>query len=192
MDDLLKQAFLTAKAMQDEIPVPELDSHSEAEPPRQEFNQNDIYRALVLLSDSLAASYAQVLIDLQDDQRLSWAGTAHEIRQILSTLLQVLAPDEQVEAQSWYRKVPNTTGPTQKQRARYILENRGAGSKERGTTEQIDIIDELVSSLVRATYGRASDAAHRFKRKDEIQHIHRYFVAIAYDLLDLGQEDSNE
>ena len=42
-----------------------------------------------------------------------------------------------------------------------------------------------IGDLVRATYTRASDAAHRTKDRREVRRIVRYFEAFAHDLLDL-------
>ena len=68
---------------------------------------------------------------------------------------------------------------------KYILEARRAGSNEHEVTEQVDLIEERVGNLVRSTYGRASDAAHRGKRRSEARRILNYFEAFAHDLLDL-------
>src|SRR5512138_3260970 len=77
---------------------------------------SEIFKALSRLSEPLANSYIQVKMDLDDSSRSSWAGTAHEIREVLTTLLRILAPDEKVTAQKWYRQEEKTSGPTQKQR----------------------------------------------------------------------------
>jgi hypothetical protein len=151
-----------------------------------DFVPNEVYTALLALSDTLAASYKQVQIDLNNPERVSWAGTAHEIRQILSSLLHILAPNERVVAQPWYSPVPRTSGPTQSQRARFALEQRGADSSERETIEKIDSFDEMVADFVRVTYARASDAAHTFKPGQEAKRIMKYADALIFDLLGLG------
>ena len=120
---------------------------------------------------------------IQKPDRLSWAGTAHEIREILATLLRLLAPDEDVICKDWYEQDPNTSGPTQKQRVRLILESNAANSNDRKMIEQVIDLDTMIGNLVRFTYSRASDAAHRFKSRWEVLRILRYFEAFAYDLL---------
>jgi len=151
------------------------------------LDRNDIYDALSHISGTLGNSYAQIKKDLQDTNRLSWAGTAHEIREVLRTMLETLAPDEAVTSQRWYRQDSGTSGPTQKQRVRYILQMRGAGSKERKVAEQVVSLDGMIENLVRATYSRASNAAHRFKNRNEVLRILRYFEAFAQDLLNLEE-----
>lgn len=43
----------------------------------------------------------------------------------------------------------------------------------------------MIENIVKATYDRASDAAHRFKGKREVSRIFRYFNTFAIDLLDI-------
>ena len=85
----------------------------------QQYNSNlqfKINEALEKALPELSRSYIQIYKDLQDPNRISWAGTAHEIREILTNLLRLLAPDENISKAPWYRKLNNTTGPTHKQR----------------------------------------------------------------------------
>jgi hypothetical protein len=166
-----------------------LGSGEEQGPPqpmsRRDEEVNEIYIALNELSEPLASSYLQVKKDLDSPSRISWAGTAHEIREILATLLRLLAPDGEVKTQKWYAQEPNTSGPTQKQRVRLILQRNGAGSKAEEVVTQVVRLEDMLGDLVRATYSRASDAAHRFKTKREVKRILTYFEAFATDLLNL-------
>jgi hypothetical protein len=110
----------------------------------------------------------------------------HEIREIVRNLLELLAPDEKLMGQPGFKLETNTRGPTHKQRARYILKQRGAGSKEQEVVAHIDLIEERISSLVRSTYTRASVAAHGAKGRTEVVRTLHYFRAFAHDLLDLN------
>jgi len=145
----------------------------------------EIYTALLAISEPLARSYVQVKNDLKDETRCSWAGTAHEIRELLATLLREMAPDDAVASQPWYKQDSNTSGPTQKQRVRYIMEHQKAGSKQAEVVQEVGNIEEMICNVVRAMYSRASDAAHRFKDRREVNRIMRYFDTFAVDLLNL-------
>ena len=46
-------------------------------------------------------------------------------------------------------------------------------------------LEEVIGGIVRATYSRASDAAHRFKARKEAARIVKCFDAFASDLLDI-------
>jgi hypothetical protein len=148
-------------------------------------DEDKIYLALKEVSESLANSYAQVKSDIKAENRISWAGTAHEIREILATLLRTLAPDNVVTIQPWYIQDPGIKGPTQNQRVIYILQQQKAGSKQTEVVEKVAGLDDRISDLVRSTYSRACDAAHRLKAHQEVVRILKYFEAFAYDLLDL-------
>jgi hypothetical protein len=151
----------------------------------QNYQTDPLYVALSKLSESLSTSYLQVKVDLEDDSRISWAGTAHEIREIVAHILRLLAADEAVIKQSWYKEESNTKGPTQKQRVKLILQNQSAGSKQKEVIELVANMENLIGSLVRATYSRASDAAHRLKGRKEARRLIKYFEAFANDLLDI-------
>jgi hypothetical protein len=146
---------------------------------------NDIYRALLNISEPLAVSYRQVKQDIEDNERTSWGGTAHELREILRVMLEELAPDDKVSHQPWFLKDKNSNRPTQKQRVRYILELHNAGSKACEVVEQVASFEDMIGNVVRATYSRASDAAHRSKSRREVARIIKYFDVFAHDLLNI-------
>ena len=179
------QRALNERAPEATRPLASPAPHIPQEEPARPLLSDPLYVALADVSQALADSYSQVRADLNDTSRRSWAGTAHEIREIVATLLRTLAPDAEVVAKSWYRQEPNTVGPTHRQRARYILEQHSASSKQRVVVEEIPVLDAMVGELVRATYTRASDAAHRMKGRSEARRVFRYFEAFAYDLLNL-------
>lgn len=151
----------------------------------KKVNYNEIHKSLYNLSPSLANSYAQVKRDLQDTERLSWAGPAHELREVLRGILEILAPDDEVISQPEWKLEKDAKRPTQKQKAIFILRRRGAGSKEEEVLKQINFIEELVGNLVRSVYSRASNAAHGVKDRREVVRLLNYFEAFAHDLLDL-------
>ncbi len=142
-----------------------------------------IYEALAKIELKCAQSYAQAYLDLADTARVSWIGTAHQVREALATTLRTLAPDDQVKAEKWVKPESQDGRPTQKQRVRYILQRRGAGNTEREVVEQVDLIEERVANIVRSTYARASNAAHAGTERKEAIRILRYFEAFAHDLL---------
>jgi hypothetical protein len=144
-----------------------------------------VEKALSALDPALARSYSQVCSDLVAAARLSWSGTAHEIREILARVLRILAPDEAVTKQEGYVQEKNTTGPTHRQRARYIAGQRGLGSKERDVAEHAGTLDSMAAEMVRDMYSRASDAAHRGKDRKEVVRLLKYLEALLHDLLDL-------
>jgi hypothetical protein len=144
-----------------------------------------IYSALNNLDPNLARSYEQVIHDINDRNKVSWRGTANEIREIVSGTLRELAPDEKVTRQKDYKQQPNTNGPTQSQRAKFIMSKRNASSKQSEFAKEVDMIDIRVAGFIRKFYDRASDGAHRSKERKEIRTLHSYLVPLLRDLLDI-------
>lgn len=145
----------------------------------------DLHVALGEMSTPLANSYLQIIAEFEDDSRITWDGTAHQIRELLRKILDMLAPTCSIEKESWYKQAKGLAGPTQKQKVQYILLKKNAGSKERAVVHNVALIEDKIGNLVRDTYQRASDAAHRSKDKAEAYRILRYFEAFMYDLLNI-------
>lgn len=190
-DQLDKLRGIMGKNIIEEVSNPKKNSIKKSINNNQKENRkkikfdNKIFKALKKNNEQLAKSYYQSKCDLSDDQRISWSGTAHEIREILRILLNDLAPDDKIVNEKWYKQMPNCSGPTQSQKVKYILINRKTGSKISEVTEKVDLIDDKICSFIRSVYNRASDAAHRLKEKEEIEKIMRYFEAFCYDLLEI-------
>ncbi len=79
------------------------------------------------LSPDLANSYEQAHADLADTGRASYLGPAGEIREVMRGAMHLQAPDDKVEAQTWF--VGDDSGrPMQAERIRYIVQSKsGAG-----------------------------------------------------------------
>ena len=142
-----------------------------------------VAQKLAQLSPALAASYRQIYLDLADTGRLSYRGTANELREILREVLERLAPEQEILAQSWYQPVEGRQEPTRQQRARYILERRGAGSKAgEVATQTLTTVDKGLAKLVSDMYSRAAAAAHTSQDIAEIRRILGYFNPLIHDL----------
>jgi hypothetical protein len=131
-----------------------------------------IVTTLRALLPSAAASYEQALADLAAATRLSWRGPATDLREALRETLDHLAPDADVVGSAGYKAEPNTSGPTMKQKVRYILKNRGRSKAASATTEDATIaIDEAIGAFVRSVYTRSSVSTHTPTDKREVVRI---------------------
>ena len=93
-----------------------------------------IVETLATMVPSAARSYEQALIDLAGPDRLSWRGPATDLREALRETLDHLAPDEDVVGGPGFKLEKDTSGPTMKQKVRYVLSKRGLSkSAERGS-----------------------------------------------------------
>lgn len=146
-----------------------------------------IVTTLRALLPSAAASYEQALSDLDEDTRLSWRGPATDLREALRETLDHLAPDADVQAAPGYKTEPNTTGPTMKQKVRYILKNRGQSKSVSSTTEDAVVaIDEAIGSFVRSVYTRSSVSTHTPTDKREVLRIQELVRVVLGELLEVG------
>lgn len=143
------------------------------------------------LQPALADAYQQVLMDLQDDQRLSYRGPANELRELLREILDLLAPDAKVKSEQWFRdsrasgpKDERDRPPTQAEKARYIARSRGLGGSAVETVQEAAAtIEERVGAVVRSLYKRTNAAAHVQRERSEIAQLVRYADALLLELL---------
>ena len=140
---------------------------------------NALSSRLERLSPDLAASYQQVLADMEDERRSTYLGPAGEIREVLRAAIHLLAPDEDVQAQPWY--VGHEGRPTQAERIRYSVQQRSEGQVS--PVEAAEIVDTKVGRLGRVLYQRASRAFHVGTQREELERIVGYVDAVLNEIL---------
>jgi len=147
--------------------------------------ETKIIETLRELVPSGALSYEQALRDLgASTERLSFRGTAVELREALRETLDHLAPDADVMAASGFRLERDRTGPTQKQKVRFILRSRRVPEGARRTPEEsVSLIEELTGSLARASYDRGSIATHVASTEHEVRQLKMYVDSVLAELL---------
>lgn len=143
------------------------------------------------LLPSAAQSYRQGLRDLSSTgERFSFKGTACEFRETLRETLDLLAPDNEVTKQDWFKQEPNCQGPTMKQKVRFILSSRGKNKTQRASAEKsTELIEELCGEIARAVYNRASLSTHLQTTRNEVVQLKRYLDAILFDILEIGAKE---
>lgn len=153
--------------------------------PKANEMQARILDTLERICPPAAASFAQAAVDLASE-RLSWRGTAADLREALRELLDKLAPDDEVMKQPGFKLEPKTDGPTMKQKVRFILRARGQSSDARkGIEDAVNGIDDVVGAFVRSTYTRASGSVHVERTKKEVVSIQRLVEVAMVELLQL-------
>lgn len=137
----------------------------------------EIMARLKQLKPELELSYRQVLTDLADQRRITYRGTANELREIFREVLDQLAPDRQVMSQSWFKEKraaikderEKNRLPTRAEKVKYVMSSRNQDSSVLNVAETAaSQIDERLGVLFNAIYGRASDASHLSKQRDEM------------------------
>lgn len=152
-------------------------------------SQNDqkILSTLEQAVPQSAKCYKQVLIDLSNNNRESYRGTASEIRECLRDVLDFFAPDTDVISTKGFKLEHGTIKPTMRQKVHYILKNRSLGKTEIKTPEEAtNVIDDGIAKLARATYDRGSVSAHTDnKGKSEIVQLKMYLDTVLCELLEI-------
>jgi hypothetical protein len=147
--------------------------------------ESKILDTLSGLLPTAALSYEQALRDLAASTgRISFRGTANELREALRETLDRLAPDEDVIAAPGFKLEKGQTKPTQKQKVRYILRSRELPETARKTPEAaVSLIEELTGSLARASYERSSISTHIASTENEVRQMKMYVDSVLAELL---------
>ena len=143
---------------------------------------------LAQLVPSAALSYEQALVDLGGDSRLSWRGPATDLREALRETLDQLAPDKQVVAQAGFKLEKDCSGPTMKQKVRFVLSSRGLSRTTMEAPEQAAAaVEEAVGSFVRSVYTRSNVSTHTPTDKDEVLRVRDWVRVTLCELLEIRQ-----
>jgi hypothetical protein len=133
-----------------------------------------------------AASYEQALLDIAQGRRVSWRGSATELREVLRETIDYLAPDNKVSESTGFQLEEGQTAPTQKQKVRFILRARRSNSAAVAVAEaSLTTVEESVAALARSTYRRGSVSTHVATGATEIRNLKRYVDALLAELLEI-------
>jgi hypothetical protein len=142
-------------------------------------SDNEILSTLQKILPSAAAAYKEALTDLSDNGRHSYRGPATDLRECLRETLDHLAPDEEVTGAPGFKLGKDASGPTMRQKVRYILSNRNKSKAQIAPSEAaVQIVDEIVGTFVRAVYSRSNVSTHTPTKRDEVLRL-RHFVRLA-------------
>jgi len=130
----------------------------------------DIFQTLDKFVPTAAASYHQALQDLQDPERTSWRGTADELRETVREVLDHLAPDAEVMKVEGFAPEKGRTGPSMRQKARFILKSRGTPHGAMTSAQDaVERIEEGTAALARSIYDRGSMTSHKTTTREEVK-----------------------
>lgn len=145
-----------------------------------------IITTLLGLLPSAARSYEQAILDLQSNNRLSWRGPATDLRESLRETLDHLAPDRDVVGEVGFKLEKDRSGPTMKQKVRYVLKKLGLNKSAIEAPESAtEAVDELVGTFIRGVYSRSSVSTHTPTDRNEILRIRDWVRVALCELLQL-------
>jgi hypothetical protein len=106
-----------------------------------------IIEMLDALVPSAALSYKQAILDLGDGGRVSFRGPALELRETLREVLDHLAPDSEVTGAPGYVQEKDRTGPTMKQKVRFIMKKKAKRSASEAPEQTVRAFEETIATL---------------------------------------------
>jgi hypothetical protein len=163
-----------------------LPPQAQAKAPAVAHTQEDdeIIKKLDALVPSSAMSYKQAMLDLKDDTRVSFRGPALELREALREILDHLAPDTEVTTTQGYVQEKERTGPTMKQKVRFIMKKKGKRNSSDAPEQAATAFEEAIAGLTRAVYEQTSKATHVAGERQTVVQLRRYVAAIFHDILE--------
>jgi hypothetical protein len=151
--------------------------------------ETQILTTLRKLVPSAGLSYEQALRDLRGTPRISYRGTAVELREALREVLDHLAPDADVMRSPGFKLEKDATRPTMKQKAQFILKARGAVSGAISTPKDaIQRVEDASASLARSIYTRGSVSTHVATTREEVLTMKPYVDGVLAELLQLHHD----
>jgi hypothetical protein len=136
-----------------------------------------------------ALSYRQMMIDMGEARRLSYRGTATELREVVREVLDHLAPDDEVTSAPGFKLLQGMKGPTMAQKARFILKARGLGDSDRQAAEDsVTLLEDQIASLARSTYVKGAASTHSITTLERARNFKGYADAVLAELLQVHSQ----
>jgi len=159
---------------------------AQAFPPGEDRVDRLIIETLSRLLPSAARSYEQAVHDLTATNRFSWRGPAADLRESLRETLDHLAPDGDVMAQAGFKLEKEATGPTMKQKVRFVLRSRGVSKGAMEAPEAaVEGVETVVGTFVRSVYTRSNISTHTPTDKNEVMRVRDWVRTALCELLEI-------
>ncbi|MDE0026630.1 MAG: hypothetical protein OXP69_19650 [Spirochaetaceae bacterium] len=149
----------------------------------------------------LHARLADVRSDLADKYLSAWrifqaqipnySGAVGELRDILTLLLDSIAPSKSVQTEAGFRFEQGQTRPTRRQRVRYAARKRHERERSREIASDFDLVERL-SKVVTDVYGRTSGLTHTTATREQAYQALKQWESIFAQLLPASNDDTTE
>ncbi len=153
-----------------------------------------IYKTLEKIDPAVAASYMQLLMDIDDQNKVSFKGSVHELREVLREVLARLAPDSEVEQSKGFKLDLGCNKPTMRQKVLFIFSQRGSSKDEKdiaiASVTPIELGEDAVAGLARNVYTSSSTSAHTSSPasiRGHIVQLKMYLDAVLCHLLEINR-----
>jgi hypothetical protein len=147
-------------------------------------DEGKLLAAMEAVVPTASVSYRQALADLRDRTRVSFRGPALELREALREILDHMAPDKEMASSPGFQLEKGRSGPTMKQKVRFILKKRGDGKTKASSPEDCaSAVDAIIGELTRSVYDLGSLTAHVASERRQVLQVKRYIEAVLHDIL---------
>lgn len=154
--------------------------------PSMTATEAQVVATLASMVPSAAASYQQAIQDLRDVGRVSFRGTAAELREALREVLDHLAPDESVMKSDGFKLEKDRSKPTQRQKVNFLLTARGRSKSAISSPQDaIGTFERGLGDLARSVYTQGSLSTHVASSRRELVQLKRYVEVVLQDVLEL-------
>ena len=119
----------------------------------------------------------------------NYSGAVGELRNILTLLLDIVAPIEHVQSETGFHLEQGQKRPTRRQRVRYAARvHSGEGVKEIASDyDLVETLSEQLSMVVTRSYGRASGQTHTTATREQAYRALKQWESIFAQLIPFSE-----
>ena len=150
-------------------------------------HDSELHDRLVAVRQELGDKYLSAWRIYQAEMP-NYSGAVGELRDILTLLLNIVAPVELVQSEPGFQPDPGRDGPTRRQRVRYAARTRYNGEHAKEIAGDYDLAEQL-SKVVTSSYGRASGQVHTTATREETYRALKQWESIFAQLVPAGTPD---
>ena len=154
-----------------------------AESPLHDF---ELHARLANVGTNLADTYISAWKIYQTEEIPNYSGVVHEIRDILTLLLDTIAPNGDVMAETGFKLEAGHNNPTRRQRVRYAVRRLYDPEHAKEIASDFDLLEILCERLAQAAtgaYRRASDLAHNSTPRERAYRVLKQWEGLLAQLL---------
>lgn len=138
-----------------------------------DLHDPEIYRLLQSVNEDLSDKYISAW-QIFRTELSTYSGAIGEMRDILSLLLDYIAPDKDVVSQPNFRLEPNTNSPTRRQRVHYAARMRFSKENTKQVMSDFELLEincDKLAQLATSAYRTSSGLSHTVATKPQAYRV---------------------
>ena len=158
-------------------------------PRRDSLHDSELYARLVVIRNELGDKYLSAWRIYQAEMP-NYSGAVGELRDILTLLLDIVAPIEHVQSETGFQLEQGQKRPTRRQRVRYVARTHYSGERVKEIASDYDLVETLseqLSMVVTRSYGRASGQTHTTATREQAYRALKQWESIFAQLIPFSE-----